>query len=75
MGNKCIVCDAAAFAYRLTTGGGKSYLCDEHVPVEDISAGRIMADENRPRAKAKPRGFTASRKTPRDRREPMRPTA
>jgi hypothetical protein len=45
MTNTCIVCGEPAFAYRLEEGGGKSYLCDKHVPVADVPAARVMADE------------------------------
>jgi hypothetical protein len=35
-----------AFAYRIESGGGK-YLCEKHVPVEDVPEARIMADEGK----------------------------
>lgn len=47
MTNTCIVCGEAAFAFRLEAGGGKSYLCDNHVPVEDVPKARVMADEGK----------------------------
>ena len=45
MTNTCIVCGEPAYAYRLEASGGKSYLCDKHVPVEDVPEARVMADE------------------------------
>lgn len=47
MTNTCIVCGEPAFAFRLEAGGGKSYLCDKHVPVEDVPEARVMADEGK----------------------------
>ena len=47
MTNKCIVCGDSAFAYRIEKGGGKSYLCEKHVPIEDVPEARIMADEGK----------------------------
>jgi len=47
MTNTCIVCGEPAFAYRLEAGGGKSYLCDKHVPVSDVPEARVMADEGK----------------------------
>jgi hypothetical protein len=36
-----------AFAYRIESGSGKSYLCEKRVPVEDVPEARIMADEGK----------------------------
>jgi len=47
MSNQCIVCGEPAFAYRIEKGGGKSYLCEKHVPIEDVPEARIMADEGK----------------------------
>jgi len=47
MSNTCIVCGEPAFAYREEKGGGKSYLCDKHVPVKDVPEARVMADEGK----------------------------
>ena len=47
MSNDCIVCGAPAFAYRVEAAGAKSYLCDKHVPMEDVPRARVMADEGK----------------------------
>ena len=47
MSNRCIVCGEPAFAYREEKGGGKSYLCDQHVSVGDVPNARVMADEGK----------------------------
>jgi hypothetical protein len=47
MTNTCLVCGQPAFAYRIENGGGKSYLCEKHVPTEDVPEARIMADEGK----------------------------
>ena len=47
MSNKCILCGDSAFAYRIEKDGSKSYLCEKHVPVEDVPEARIMADEGK----------------------------
>jgi hypothetical protein len=47
MTNTRIVCGEPAFAYRLEASGGKSYLCDKHVPVDDVPEARVMADEGK----------------------------
>lgn len=43
--NKCIVCGDPAFAFREEVNGAKSYLCAAHVPLNDVEAAKIMADE------------------------------
>jgi len=37
MGNhhKCVYCDKPAMAYRLGEDGGRTYLCEDHIPCEE----------------------------------------
>ena len=47
MTNMCTVCGEPAFAYREEKGGGKSFLCEKHISMEDVREARVMADEGK----------------------------